>query len=62
TKAQSICKDYEVQGYPTIKYFSFGKLVADYPGARTEEGFFEFMNNPDEALSKPQAETPKSDP
>ncbi|CAF3519675.1 unnamed protein product [Rotaria socialis] len=62
TKAQSICKDYEVQGYPTIKYFSFGKLVADYPGARTEEGFFEFMNNPEEALNKPQAETPKSDP
>jgi hypothetical protein len=35
TKSQSLCKEYEVQGYPTIKYFSFGKFISDYEDQRT---------------------------
>jgi len=40
TKSQSLCKEYEIQGYPTIKYFSFGKFVSDYEDDRTVNYFF----------------------
>lgn len=39
TKAQSLCKEFDISGYPTIKYFSFGKFVADYESARTVRKF-----------------------
>ncbi|CAF0941749.1 unnamed protein product [Rotaria sp. Silwood1] len=58
TKSQSICKEYEVQGYPTIKYFSFGKFISDYESERTEEAFVEFMTNPEEQMNKPKPTPP----
>lgn len=62
TKSQPICMEFEVQGYPTIKYFSFGKFVAEYPNERTEEAFIEFMNNPEEQLNKAKSAPPATDP
>jgi thiol-disulfide isomerase/thioredoxin len=35
TKSQSLCEEYGIQGYPTIKYFSFGKFVSAYEDERT---------------------------
>jgi protein disulfide-isomerase-like protein len=46
TKSKDICSEYEVQGFPTFKYFSYGKKLADYSGGRTEEDFKEFMESP----------------
>ena len=46
TKYGSLCGLYEVTGYPTIKYFNFGKKALPYNGPRNEEGFASFMANP----------------
>ena len=35
TTTQALCKEFEIPGYPTIKYFSFGKFVSDYENERT---------------------------
>jgi len=35
TKHQSVCQEQEVRGYPTLAYFSSGKKVETYKGART---------------------------
>ncbi|CAF3646792.1 unnamed protein product [Adineta steineri] len=62
TKSQAMCKEHEVQGYPTIKYFSFGKFVSSYEDARTEEAFVEFMNNPEEQSKKVKPTPAPADP
>ncbi|CAF4287621.1 unnamed protein product, partial [Adineta steineri] len=62
TKSQSMCKEHEVQGYPTIKYFSFGKFVSSYEDARTEEAFVEFMTNPEEQSKKVKPTPAPADP
>jgi len=41
TANQSLCGDYQVQGYPTLKYFNAGS-VEDYNGGRSESDFIEF--------------------
>ena len=46
TRYQQLCSSHEVQGYPTIKYFNYGKNEFKYMGPRTEEGFTDFMANP----------------
>ena len=46
TKFQSICEQQEVTGFPTFKYFNYGKKEYQYLGARNEEGFSEFMSDP----------------
>ncbi|CAK1588630.1 unnamed protein product [Parnassius mnemosyne] len=46
TAEQKLCSNYEVRGYPTIKYFSyFDKLVQDYTGGRKEGDFVLFINS-----------------
>jgi len=37
--------EFGITGYPTLKYFSYGKYVEDYSGPRTKEGLIEFFNN-----------------
>lgn len=46
TKFQSICEEHDVTGFPTFKYFNYGKKTAPYAGPRNEEGFVEVMSNP----------------
>ena len=46
TKHRSVCDLYDVTGYPTIKYFNFGKRAAPYNGPRNEDGFASFMADP----------------
>lgn len=43
TKHTQIASKYEIRGYPTIQYFSLGKLVQDYDKPRTKEGIIEFF-------------------
>ncbi|XP_032527335.1 protein disulfide-isomerase A5 [Danaus plexippus] len=46
TVHKDVCANYDVKGYPTIKYFShFDKVVQDYTGGRKEADFVSFINN-----------------
>lgn len=46
TKHTTLCTSNDVQGYPTIKYFNYGKNGFKYMGPRTTESFTDFMNSP----------------
>ena len=42
--AETACAGkHEVSGYPTLKLFKHGKMVADYPGERTTEALVGYM-------------------
>jgi len=47
TKFQSVCEQFDVTGFPTFKYFNYGKKPSPYDGSRSSDGFTEFMNNPE---------------
>ncbi|CAH1775049.1 unnamed protein product [Owenia fusiformis] len=51
TKHQSTCSAFEVSGYPTLKYFNYGKDAQTYSGGREERDFVNFMNDPLNPLS-----------
>jgi len=40
-----VAQQFNVEGYPTLKYFSYGKFVEDYKGPRSKEGLIDFFNN-----------------
>ena len=40
TKWQSVCSAHDVSGYPTFKYFNYGKSAQKYAGGRE-------VSNPD---------------
>lgn len=52
TKFTLLCNSHDVQGYPTIKYFNYGKNPIKYLGPRSREGFLDFIRNPDSIVSK----------
>jgi protein disulfide-isomerase-like protein len=54
TVEKRICGQHQVKGYPTLIYFAGGKNMK-FGGARTKEGFLEFMKNPVEAPAEPAA-------
>lgn len=43
-----MCEKYEVKGFPTIKYFNFGKDERPYEGGREFKDFKKFMSNPED--------------
>jgi len=43
TQHGSLCQQYGVKGYPTIKYFQDGSLAKDYTGQRTADAFVNFV-------------------
>ncbi|KAL0902335.1 hypothetical protein ABMA27_000231 [Loxostege sticticalis] len=46
TAHQDLCANYDVKGYPTIKYFSyFDKAVKDYTAGRKEADFVSFIHS-----------------
>ncbi|XP_052091657.1 protein disulfide-isomerase A5-like [Mytilus californianus] len=58
----SICSTNEVTGYPTLKYFNYGKNPQNYMGGREEADFVNFMNdpqNPGASPSQPPPEAPE---
>ena len=46
TRFPPVCDQHKVTGFPTFKYFNFGKIGYRYQGPRSEEGFVEFMSDP----------------
>ena len=46
TQHHSVCEQHDVKGFPTFKYFNYGKKDFKYVGARSAEGFAEFMADP----------------
>lgn len=54
TAHQSVCGDYQVQGYPTLKFFSSGR-VEDYNGGRGKQDFVEFSER------KAESHTPRKE-
>ncbi|EGD79294.1 hypothetical protein PTSG_09710 [Salpingoeca rosetta] len=55
-----LCSENDVSGFPTIKYFKFGKVKDEYKGARTAEGFVEYMRDPDNRPPPPAPPKPFS--
>lgn len=53
TSEQSLCSDYDVQGYPTIKFFGGGK-IEDFNGARDKSSFINFAENQKENMIPPK--------
>ncbi|XP_034839340.1 protein disulfide-isomerase A5 isoform X1 [Maniola hyperantus] len=46
TTQQELCSNYNVKGYPTLKYFSyFDKLIQDYSGGRKKADFVSFIHS-----------------
>jgi len=46
TKYNPVCQTHGVQGFPTLKYFNYGKTAVAYEGGREEKDFLAFMENP----------------
>jgi len=46
TKHNPVCQAHDVKGFPTLKYFNYGKTGVDYEFGREEKDFLAFMENP----------------
>lgn len=57
TKEEKTCKQYEVNGYPTLLYFRDGKKLEDYTGQKTEADLKKFMKK----MRKTESATTKDD-
>ncbi|XP_049886276.1 protein disulfide-isomerase A5 [Pectinophora gossypiella] len=58
TAHQELCANYNVKGYPTLKYFSyFDKLVKDYNGGRKEADFVSYIHSQMEHQTQQKAKT-----
>ncbi|KAL5009597.1 hypothetical protein ScPMuIL_011902 [Solemya velum] len=55
TDHSTLCSSHDVTGYPTFKYFNYGKNPQKYMGGREEADFVNFMNDP---LNSGPAPTP----
>ncbi|XP_078376471.1 putative protein disulfide-isomerase A4 isoform X1 [Oculina patagonica] len=56
TKHTAVCNQYEVQGYPTFRYFNYGKKDFKYTGGRVAKDFIQFMEDPREGPPPPPPE------
>lgn len=56
TKEPALGKRFEVQGYPTVKYFKDGELAFDAGNVRDEEAIVNFMKDPKEPPPPPPPE------
>lgn len=45
TKHTPVCNANDVKGYPTLKYFNYGKNPQDYMGGRSADDFTKFMSS-----------------
>lgn len=48
TKHREVCSANEVQGYPTIKYFSYYKTALEYSGGRVADDFVKYLRRKSE--------------
>ncbi|KAL3836941.1 hypothetical protein ACJMK2_022344, partial [Sinanodonta woodiana] len=61
TTHNTMCTSHDVTGYPTFKYFNYGKNEQKYMGGREEQDFVNFMKDPLNPVVTP-APTPASPP
>lgn len=43
--ASELCRKFNIEGYPTIKYFKNGKFVSDYNKERSTEAILEYLKS-----------------
>lgn len=48
TKHREVCSANDVQGYPTIKYFSYLKTSLEYNGGRVADDFIKYLKRKSE--------------
>lgn len=60
TKHREVCSANDVQGYPTIKYFSYYKTALEYNGGRLADDFIKYLKRKSEL--GPDAEDEESAP
>lgn len=60
TKENAVAAKFNVKGYPTVKYFSFGEFKYDL-SVRDSEKVIQFMKDPKEPPPPPPPETPWED-
>ncbi|KAJ2954256.1 hypothetical protein O0L34_g2505 [Tuta absoluta] len=61
TAHQQLCANYDVRGYPTIKYFSyFDKRVDDYSAGRKEADFVSFIHTQMEHQTQAKEKSPQT--
>lgn len=56
TKHREVCSANDVQGYPTIKYFSYYKTKLEYNGGRLAEDFIKYLKRKSELGADAEAE------
>jgi len=52
---QKTCSQNDVTGYPTFKYFNYGKNPQKYMGGRLQNNFIAFMENPNNPAPEPNS-------
>lgn len=56
TVHSAVCSQYDVHGYPTFRYFNYGKKDFKYTGGRVAKDFIKFMEDPREGPPPPPPE------
>lgn len=45
TLHEDLTREFNIKGYPTLKYFKNGSLKTDYNGKRTADDIYNFVKN-----------------
>lgn len=45
TVHESLAREFNIKGFPTLKYFKNGSIKTDYNGKRTAEDIYKFVKN-----------------
>ncbi|GAB1600815.1 protein disulfide-isomerase A5-like [Argonauta hians] len=53
TEHSSVCTAYDVKGYPTLKYFNYGKNPEEYTGGRMTVDFVNFLTSNSPSTPEP---------
>ncbi|KAL8572134.1 hypothetical protein ACOMHN_052931 [Nucella lapillus] len=61
TVEQELGEQYNIHGYPTLKYFKDGKFALEYSAGRSADDIIAFMRNPDSPPTTPPPEPEWSD-
>ncbi len=62
TKTTKLNERFQLQGFPTIKYFESGDFKFDYSLGRTKESIVQFMRNPSNASPDAKTNSQNEDP
>ena len=57
----ALCDQHNVNGFPTFRYYTFGKFVEEYDGDRSATDFVSFMSDPPKPVPPEKADRKPSD-